>query len=62
MSFTVSGVDGWLHLIACLLFLVAAIMAWFGYGRTDGHLAGGGRWASLVALGLCLWVLSLLVS
>jgi|HubBroStandDraft_2_1064218.scaffolds.fasta_scaffold15834_4 hypothetical protein len=62
MSFTVSGVDGWLHLIAALLFLVAAIMAWVGYGRAEGHFAGGGRWASFVALGLFLWVLSLLVS
>lgn len=61
MSFTVSGIDGVLQLIAMLLFLVAAIMAWVGYGRADGALAGGGRWASFVALGLCLWVLSLLV-
>lgn len=54
MSFTVSGVDGVLHLIAFLLFLVAAVAAWVQGGA-------GRLWPSCVAAGLCLWVLATLV-
>jgi len=58
MSFTVSGADGWLTLIACLLFLVAtiaAVLGWRGWAR------GSAVWPACVALGLCLWVLTGLV-
>jgi hypothetical protein len=58
MSFTVSGVDGWLHLIAFVLFLAAFFAAFFG---ARGYARGGEIWPACVALGLCLWVLSLLV-
>ena len=29
MQFTVSGIDGWLDLLGCLVFLIAAIVAYF---------------------------------
>lgn len=58
MSFTVSGIDGWLHLLAFLLFLVATIAAALG---ARGSVRGSNVWPACVAFGLCLWVLSLLV-
>jgi hypothetical protein len=51
MTFTAHGVDGFLHLIAALCFLVAAIMAWTGH-----RLA-----LALACLGLLCWVLTALV-
>jgi hypothetical protein len=53
-SFTVNGLHGALILVAVLLFLAAAIIAWFVSPRT--------HWASFVAAGLCLATLALLVS
>jgi hypothetical protein len=54
VSFTVSGLHGWLQLIAVLLFLIAAIVAWFVTPRAI--------WATFVAAGLCLVTLALLVT
>lgn len=53
-SFTVSGADGFLWLIAFLLFLVAAIVAWVIAPR---HI-----WAIFVAAGLALAALTHLVT
>jgi hypothetical protein len=53
-SFTFNGLHGALLVIAVLLFLVAAIAAWFASPRT--------HWATLVAAGLCLATLALLVT
>lgn len=47
-TFTVSGLQGTLFILAALLFAIAAIMAW----------VTGARWAALVAAGLCLSVLA----
>lgn len=58
MSFTVSGIDGWLHLLAFLLFLIATIAAVLG---ARGSARGAGVWPACVAAGLCLWVLATLV-
>ncbi len=58
MSFTVHGVDGWLHLLACLLFLIATIAAALG---ARGSARGTSVWPACVAAGLCLWVLATLV-
>ena len=52
LTATVSGVDGFLWLVACLLFLVAAVLAW---------VAGRNYWGILVAAGLCLAALTQLV-
>jgi hypothetical protein len=52
-TITVSGIDGFLEILACLCFLIAAIIAWFVEPRQ--------RWATLVAAGLLLWILTLIV-
>jgi hypothetical protein len=52
-SFTVNGFQGVLYIIAFLLFLVAAIVAWFVEPRY--------LWASFVALGLALGALAQLI-
>jgi hypothetical protein len=52
-SVTVSGIDGFLEILAVLCFLVAAIVAWFVEPRT--------RWATLIAAGLLFWILTLIV-
>lgn len=51
-GFTVTGVHGFLILIAFLLFAVAAIVAWFVEPRAI--------WATFVAAGLGLFMLALL--
>lgn len=51
-GFTVSGVHGFLILIAFLLFAVAAVVAWFVEPRAI--------WATFVATGLALFMLALL--
>lgn len=51
-SFAVSGVHGFLVLIAFLLFAVAAIVAWLVEPRAI--------WATFVAGGLALFMLALL--
>jgi len=51
-SFTVSGVHGFLVLIAFLLFAVAAVVAWVIEPRAI--------WATFVAAGLALFMLALL--
>lgn len=58
MSFTVNGAAGWLHLTACLLFLVAALVAWFAGGEPARHPR---LWPAFIAAGLCLWVLATLL-
>lgn len=50
----VNGIHGFLILIAVLLFLIAAIIAWFVPPRT--------HWGCFVAAGLCLATLALIVS
>lgn len=52
-TISVSGVHGWLVLIAVIAFLVSAVIAWFVAPRQI--------WASLVAGGLCLWALAALI-
>jgi hypothetical protein len=54
VAFTVSGLHGWLILLAVLAFFVAAIVAWFVAPRMI--------WAAAVAGGLCLWALAALVA
>ena len=51
MTFTVHGIDAFLHLIAALCFLIAAIMAWTGHRRAP----------VLACAGLFFWVLTALV-
>lgn len=51
-GFTVSGVHGFLILIAFLLFAVAAVVAWV--------VAPRAIWATFVASGLALFMLALL--
>lgn len=53
-SFQVSGLHGALIVISVILFLIAAIIAWFVLPRA--------HWATLAAAGLCLFALSFLVS
>jgi hypothetical protein len=53
-SVQVQGVHGVLLVLGALLFLVAAIIAWFVAPRT--------HWATFVAAGLCLLTLSFLVT
>jgi hypothetical protein len=53
VTFTVSGIDGFLHLIAVLCFLVATILA---------AIPKGGRAVMvLLCAGLFCWVLTTLV-
>lgn len=54
VSFTVTGLHGWLILLAVILFAIAAVVAWF--------VAPRAHWATFVAAGLCLATLALLVS
>lgn len=54
VSFTVTGLHGWLILLAVILFAVAAVVAWF--------VAPRAHWATFVAAGLCLATLALLVA
>jgi hypothetical protein len=54
VSFTVSGLHGWLQLIAMILFFIAAIIAWFVSPRA--------HWATFIAAGLCLAALSMLIT
>jgi hypothetical protein len=51
-TITVNGIDGFFFILAALLFLVAAIVAWFVPKPV---------WAVCVACGLLLWVLTSLV-
>lgn len=51
-SFTVSGAHGFLILLAFLVFLIAAVIAWFVLPRA--------HWGAAVAAGLALYMLSLL--
>jgi hypothetical protein len=53
-SISVSGLHGFLILVAFILFLVAGFVAWF--------IAPRMIWASLVAAGLALYMFALLVS
>lgn len=53
-SFTVNGAHGALLLIAVILFLIAAVVAWFVPPRT--------YWGTFVAAGLCLATLAALVT
>ena len=53
-GFTVSGVHGFLILIAFLLFAVAAVVAWVVAPRLI--------WATFVAAGLALYMLALLIT
>jgi hypothetical protein len=52
-SVTVSGIDGFLEIIACLCFLVAVIAALISSPRN--------YWAVGVAAGLLFWILTLIV-
>jgi hypothetical protein len=54
VTFHVSGLHGALLIIAVILFAIAAVIAWCVSPRT--------HWATLVAAGLCLAVLSALVT
>jgi hypothetical protein len=51
-TITVNGIDGFFFILAALLFLVAAIAAWFVPKPV---------WAACTAAGLLLWVLTNLV-
>lgn len=53
-SLTVNGLHGVLIILAVILFLIAAIVAWFVPPRT--------YWGTFVAAGLCLATLALIVS
>jgi hypothetical protein len=53
MTFTVHGIDGFLHLIAALCFVVGAI---FGLVRAGHRLV-----LVLIAAGLFFWVLTTLL-
>jgi hypothetical protein len=52
MTFTAHGIDGVFLVIAAILFLIATVVA---------ALPPRNYWASAVALGLLLWVLTNLV-
>ena len=54
LSMTVNGLHGTLILLAVLLFLIGAIVAWF--------VAPRAHWATVVAAGLCLWALAQLIT
>jgi hypothetical protein len=53
-GFQVSGVHGFLILLAAIAFLVAAIVAWV--------VAPRAHWATAVAVGLLLFAVSFLVT
>jgi hypothetical protein len=53
-SFQVSGLHGALLILAVILFLIAAVVAWFVQPRY--------HWATCVSAGLCLATLALLVT
>jgi Flp pilus assembly protein TadB len=50
---SVNGIHGFFFLLAAILFLIAAIVAWFVPPRA--------HWATAVSAGLLLWVLTNLV-
>lgn len=52
-SITIHGIDGVFLVIAAILFLIAAIIAWFVAPRS--------YWPTFIAAGLLFWVLTLLV-
>lgn len=51
-SFTVSGAHGFLVLIAFIVFVIAAFLAWF--------IAPRAIWGTLIAAGLAAYMLALL--
>jgi hypothetical protein len=53
-SVQVNGLHGVLLVLAVILFLIAAIVAWFVEPRA--------RWATLVSAGLCLTALSFIIT
>jgi hypothetical protein len=53
MTFSVHGIDGFLHLIAALFFLVGAIFGWFRAGHRLVLV--------LISAGLFCWVLTTLL-
>lgn len=59
VTFTVSGLHGWLLLIAVIAFAVAAVAAWVAPSHRPAVALIA---AGLIAAGLCLATLSLLVS
>ncbi len=52
-TISVNGISGVFDLLAAILFLVAALVAWF--------VAPRALWATFVAAGLCLWVLTTII-
>lgn len=54
VTFTVSGLHGWLLLIAVIAFAVAAVAAWVA----PSHRAA----VALIAAGLCIATFALLIS
>ena len=54
ITFTVSGLHGWLYVIAAVLFFVSAIIAWFVTPRS--------YWPTFVALGLVLVALGYVIT
>lgn len=52
-TISVSGIHGVLVLIAAILFLIGALVAWFVAPRM--------LWAAVVAAGLCLWSFATLI-
>jgi len=49
-TISVNGIHGVFLILAAILFLVSALVAWFVAPRQ--------LWATFVAAGLCLWVLT----
>lgn len=52
-TITVHGISGVFFILAAILFAISAIVAWF--------VAPRAVWATFVAAGLCLWVLTNIV-
>jgi hypothetical protein len=52
-TFTVSGLHGWLYILAAILFAIAAVIAWFVQPRA--------YWPTFVALGLCFVALGFVI-
>lgn len=53
-TISVNGLQGALFVIAAILFLISAVIAWFAAPRS--------YWPTFVALGLLLWVLTGIVN
>jgi hypothetical protein len=53
-TFTISGLHGWLYIFAVVLFLIAAIVAWFVQPKA--------YWPTCVALGLMCVALGFIVT